>query len=134
MSVYVDASAFLKLYIEERDSPRAEELLRSDPSWITARHTSVEVRRNLARLLEGRSLSAARRQFDRDWERTAVVELTAEVCDAAADLAEVTGTRTLDALHLGALRVVGGGALPLVTFDLRQGQTARTLGWPVLGS
>jgi hypothetical protein len=29
---------------------------------------------------------------------------------------------------------VGGGTLPLVTFDLRQAQTARALGWMVLGS
>jgi hypothetical protein len=29
---------------------------------------------------------------------------------------------------------VGGGILPIVTFDLRQAQTARSLGWTVLGS
>jgi predicted nucleic acid-binding protein len=63
-----------------------------------------------------------------------VVELTHEVCEAAAELAEVTGARSLDALHLGAAKVVGGGALPFVTFDLRQAQAARALGWVVLGS
>jgi predicted nucleic acid-binding protein len=63
-----------------------------------------------------------------------VVELTQEVCDAAADIAEVTQARTLDALHLGAAKTVGGGALPFVTFDLRQAQVARGLGWVVLGS
>ena len=134
MSVYVDSSAYLKLYFEERDSDRAGELLGSDPDWVTARHTLVEVRRNLARELAGSDLAAARQQFERDFEATAVVELTAEVCGAAAELAEVTGARTLDALHLGAARVVGGGALPLITFDLRQAQAARALGWAVLGS
>jgi predicted nucleic acid-binding protein len=63
-----------------------------------------------------------------------VVELTHEVCEAAAELAEVTGARSLDALHLGAAKVVGGGAFPFVTFDLRQVQAARALGWVVLGS
>ena len=53
---------------------------------------------------------------------------------AAGDVVEITGARTLDALHLGAARVVGGGALPIVTFDLRQAQAARSLGWVVLGS
>jgi uncharacterized protein len=133
VSLYLDSSALLKLYVEEPDSARAEEILTSDPTWVTGRHTFVEVRRNLARLLDDRDLEAARRQFSRDWERTAVVELTEEVCQVAAELAEVTGSRTLDALHLGAARVVGGGNLPLVTFDLRQAQVARGLGWVVLG-
>lgn len=134
MSLYVDSSALLKLYFDEPDSGRAEEILASDLDWITGRLTSVEVRRNLARELVGSDLAAARRQFERDWANTAVVELTLEVCEAAAELAEVTGARSLDAFHLGAAKVVGGGALPIVTFDLRQAQAARSLGWVVLGS
>jgi len=134
VSLYVDSSALLKLYFDEPDSGRAEEILASDLDWITGRLTSVEVRRNLARELVGSDLAAARRQFERDWANTAVVELTLEVCEAAAELAEVTGARSLDALHLGAAKVVGGGALPIVTFDLRQAQAARSLGWVVLGS
>lgn len=134
MSIYVDSSALLKLYFDEADSARAEELLSADDTWVTGRHTAVEVRRNLARELAGVDLAAARRQFGRDWQNMAVVELTEEVCDAAAELAELTGARTLDALHLGAAKVVGGGALPLVTFDVRQAQAARSLGWVVLGA
>jgi predicted nucleic acid-binding protein len=134
VSLYVDPSALLKLYFAEPDSDRAEDILASDLDWITGRVTSVEVRRNLARELVGSDLAAARRQFERDWANTAVVELTLEVCEAAAELAEVTGARSLDALHLGAAKVVGGGALPIVTFDLRQAQAARSLGWVVLGS
>lgn len=134
MSLYVDSSALMKLYVEEPDSGRAEEILGADPVWVSARHAGVEVRRNLSRLLEGAALNEARRQFARDWEGTAVVELTTEVCDAAAEVAEVTGARTLDALHLGAAKAVGGGALPFVTFDLRQAQAARGLGWVVLGA
>lgn len=133
MSVYVDASALLKLYLEEPDSERAERLLSADSGWVTARHTSIEVRRNLTRVLAGADLVAARRQFDGDWANMSVVELTAEVCETAAELAEATGARSLDALHLGAAMVVGGGALPFVTFDLRQAQAARGLGWVVLG-
>jgi predicted nucleic acid-binding protein len=133
VSIYVDSSALLKLYLEEPDSGRAEDLLSSDSDWITARHTSVEVRRSLARALKGSDLASARRQFERDWANSAVIELTADVCETAAELAELTGARSLDALHLGAAKVVGGGALPLVTFDLRQAQAARSLGWTVLG-
>ena len=111
MSLYVDSSAFLKLYLEEPGADRAEEILGADPDWVTGRHAAVEVRRNLTRLLEGAALKAARSQFARDWESTAVVDLTAEVCEFAAELAEVTGARTLDALHLGAAKAVGGGSV-----------------------
>lgn len=84
MSIYVDSSAFLKLYFDEPDSGRAEEVLSADPTWVTARHTAVEVRRNLSRELRAAELAAARRQFARDWQNTAVVELTSGVCEAAA--------------------------------------------------
>jgi predicted nucleic acid-binding protein len=41
--------------------------------------------------------------------------------------------RTLDALHLAAAERAGGGTLVFVTYDIRQAQAARSLGWPVLG-
>ena len=84
MSVYVDASAFLKLCLEEPDSDRAEDILLGGGEWVTGRHTAVEVRRSLARALAGGTLSAAQRQFRHDWENTAAVDFTAEVCDVAA--------------------------------------------------
>jgi len=41
--------------------------------------------------------------------------------------------RTLDALHLAALLRVGR-EVPLLTFDIRQAQAARSLGISVLGA
>jgi predicted nucleic acid-binding protein len=134
VSLYVDTSALLKRYVEEPDSAAAERYLLADPSWVTARHTQVEVRRNLSRLLDGRALSEARRSFERDWTRTNVVELDEATCEMAATLAEISGARTLDALHLAALRRVSENTLPLLSFDLRQAQAARSLGITVLGA
>ena len=101
---------------------------------MTGRHTLIEVRRNPAHELRGSSLRAAQGQFERTGEAIAVVEPMPEVCEAAAEIGGVTGARTLDALHLGAARTAVGGTLPFVTFDLRQAQVARALGWVVLGS
>ncbi|MGH2715973.1 MAG: PIN domain-containing protein, partial [Thermoleophilaceae bacterium] len=75
MSLYVDSSALLKRYVDEPDSEVADSLLRSDPSLLTARHTVVEVRRNLARLLAGRELATARSAFSTDLEVLSIVEL-----------------------------------------------------------
>jgi predicted nucleic acid-binding protein len=132
MSLYVDSSALLKRYVDEPDSATADAILGSDASLLTARHTSIEVRRNLARLLEGRAATAARSAFIEDLAAFAIVELDDVTCDTAADIAELTGARTLDALHLAAAQRIGGSAVGFVTFDLRQAQAARTLGMTVL--
>ena len=132
-AVYVDSSALLRLYVDEPESIACERGLDSHDSWVTARLTEVEVRRNLARLLQGKALRYARSDFETDWGRMYVVELDPMTCSTAAQIAEATGARTLDALHLGAAQRVGGGALPLLTYDVRQAQVARSLGWYVLG-
>lgn len=131
--IYVDSSALLKRYVEEPDSDLADELLSSDPDRAVARHTIVEVRRNLARLLEDRAAGRARAAFERDVGAFAIVELDSVTCEAAASIAETVAVRTLDALHLAAARRLGPGT-PFVTFDVRQAQAARALGFNVLGA
>lgn len=133
MSLYVDASALLKHYVEEPDSDRFEELFASDPVRITARHTIVEVRRNLARVLDPLMASAMRAAFAGDVRNLHLIELDVLLCEDAAGIAELTGVRTLDALHLAAARRVGDG-VALLTFDLRQAQAARSLGLSVVGA
>lgn len=87
MTLYADTSALLKRYVDEPDSERAVELLASDAEVVTGRHTVVEVRRNLARLLPSTAASAARGAF----------------------------------------------AMTFLTFDARQAQAARALGFAVAG-
>jgi predicted nucleic acid-binding protein len=132
VTLYVDTSALLKRYVDEADSERAVELLSSDTVLVTGRHTVVEVRRNLARVLAPTDATAARSAFAEDLTSFAVVELDAATCELAATIAEQTGVRTLDALHLGAARRLGT-ALTFLTFDVRQGQAARMLGFGVAG-
>ncbi len=128
----IDSSALLKRYVDEPDSGAAAAILASDSSLLTARHTIVEVRRNLGRLLDERDAAAAEAAFLEDIAAFGIVELDGVTCEIAADIAAITGARTLDALHLAAARRLGGAAVPLVTFDVRQAQAARTLGLAVL--
>jgi predicted nucleic acid-binding protein len=134
VTLYVDSSAFLKLYLAESDSGQCARLMREDPAWTSARHTWVEVRRILARELSGRSLIDSRHQFMVDWARAAPIEIDQQTCDLAAEIAESMGTRTLDALHLGAAERIRGASLAFLTFDVRQARAARALGWAVLGA
>ena len=131
MSAYVDSSALLKRYVDEADSPVADALLRADGALLTARHTIVEVRRNLARLLSGRDLAAARAAFAADVPALSIIELDETTCEAAALIAESTGVRTLDALHLAAAQRIAAPGVSFITFDLRQAQAARALGLDV---
>jgi len=133
VSLYLDTSALLKRYIEEDESAACERMLHADPSWVTGRHTWVEVLRNLGRLLRGAERARVRAVFRTDWSRMLVVELDVTTCERAGDLAETLQVRTLDALHLAAAERAGGGTLPFVTYDIRQAQAARSLGWTVLG-
>ena len=134
MTLYVDSSALLKRYVDEPDSDACDEILRSDPILVTGRHTVVEVRRNLARLVGKRDLAAVKGAFARDLTAISIVELDAVTCETAATIAEVTGVCSLDALHLASAQRVGGTAVAFVTFDLRQAQAARSLGYKVLGT
>jgi uncharacterized protein len=132
VSTYVDSSALLKRYVEEADSANADALLRDDGALLTARHTVVEVRRNLARLLSGRDLTAARAAFNDDLRAISIIELDEATCESAASIAETTGVRSLDALHLAAAQRVSAPGVGFLTFDLRQAQAARAIGLTVV--
>ncbi|MDP9445003.1 MAG: type II toxin-antitoxin system VapC family toxin [Actinomycetota bacterium] len=134
MTLYVDSSALLKRYVDEPDSDQFNRVLDSDGRWLTCRVTWVEVWRNLGRHLVGADAPAARDAFRADWRFVTVVEVDSLLAEAAGRIADLTGTRTLDALHLAALQRAGPAGITLLTADLRQAQAARSLGWPVLGS
>jgi uncharacterized protein len=133
MPMYVDTSALLKRYLDEPDSDAATRYLLTDHVWFSGRHTYVEVRRNLARALADEELVRMRDIFEADWRRTTIVELDEVTCRLAADIGEHTGLRSLDSLHLGAATRLGVQVLSFLTYDIRQAQVARGLGFTVLG-
>lgn len=131
--LYVDSSALLKRYIREHDSEAAIELMASDPVLVTCRVTEVEVRRNIARLLDGDDAVAAKQQFLADLDAFALVAVDATTCNEAARVAEQTLCRSLDSLHIAAA-LRSGGATTVLTFDVRQAQAARSAGLAVIGT
>jgi predicted nucleic acid-binding protein len=133
LTQYVDSSTLLKRYLDEPDADEANEFLNADTVRVTARHTSVEVRRNLAIHLRGEALIAARGAFERDLGTIDIVDLDGALCDAAATIAESSGVRSLDALHLAAAQRVAAPELTFLTYDGRQARAARELGFHVVG-
>jgi predicted nucleic acid-binding protein len=132
VTVYVESSALLKIYVDEPESATAAAAL-AGRRWVSGRHTLVEVRRNLRRLVDGADYERARQRFDAHWSELDAVDLGEPATELAAQLAERTGVRSLDALHLGAAAMAGAeDGLPIVTFDHRLANAARSLGWAVL--
>jgi uncharacterized protein len=131
---YVDSSALAKRYVQEPDSEVANRLLDADPEWVTSAITEVEVRRVLAIRLSPERLAGPRSRFLRDLERTAVVSVDPTTLGLAASLAEATGARSLDAVHLASMQRISARSLRLVTFDVRMAAAARSLGIPVVGA
>jgi predicted nucleic acid-binding protein len=132
--LYADSTALVKRYIAEEGSDAAESVLLSDPEWVTGRHTFVEVMLALARRLGDAERAMASSAFERDWRRTFVVAIDDAVCRRAAELGIAAGARSLDALHLAAAERAGGRSIPIVTFDVRLGLAARSLGFGVIGA
>ena len=133
MTLYVDTSALLKRYVSEHDSDLAEQLIAADPTLVTCRLTEIELRRNLARLLDKDALLGARQQVQADLNAFALVSIDATTCNAAALIAEQTLCRSLDALHVAAARRTGD-TTTFLTFDQRQAQAARSVGLVVVGA
>jgi len=133
VTTYVDASAVLKRYVAEPDSDVAQQLLTTDPVLVTSWVTVVEVRRNLARVFTGAAHSRWREVAEADFDQMALVACDPSLCVAAAVIAETLGVRSLDAIHLASAQRLMIADLSFVTFDLRQGQAARSLGLRVLG-
>ena len=134
MTAYIDSSALLKCYVDEHDSATAEQLVDGDSVRVTSWVTYAEVRRNLARHLDGSVRRAAYRQFDADFDQFAAIIADETVCRAAATIGETLGVRSLDAIHLASAQRLLITELTFITFDLRQAQAARSLGFHVLGA
>lgn len=107
LSLYLDTSALLKLYVEEEGSDlvlgRISEATVSGTSVITY----VEARSALARRRQHGELSASEYRrglelFEADWERFVRAEISDELLRHAAHLAEVHRLRAYDAVHLAS--------------------------------
>ena len=131
---YVDSSALVKRYVAEPDSDRAIGLLDSDMDWVASAVAEIEVRRVLSARLSAGPARRARAAFLRDWERIAVVALDPTTIGRAASLAETTGARNLDAIHLASATRVLSRSMRVVTFDVRMAAVARSMGLPVVGA
>lgn len=122
--LYFDASALVKLLVEEPGSDLAARLWDGCDAALSSRLAYAEVCAALAaahrnRDLSRRSLAMAEALWEEYWTAVRPVELTAEVARAAGALARAHALRGADAVHLASALAVGDTGLVLVAWDQR---------------
>lgn len=122
--VYFDASAMVKLVVEETGSRIAAELWDGCDAAVASRLTYPEVRAALAAARRNRDLDRAGQAdaesaWEEYWSATRPVELTRSVERNAGQLAVRYALRGADAVHLASALALGDPRLILAAWDRR---------------
>jgi predicted nucleic acid-binding protein len=141
MVVYLDTSSLVKLYVEEEDSPRIADLVKSSTVTATSLIAYTEARAAFARRFRENAFTPDEYRhlisvFDKDWENYLIVRVTKELVRLAGNLAEKHGLRAFDAIHLSsAITLRGEISAPLIFScsdrKLQQASNAEDLDQPV---
>ena len=119
--------SFVKLVVREAESDAVRDFLMAQPSPLTSRIATVEVRRAIGRATEApheEALAAV-------WDRIEIIELDAAIADSAALIAPRT-IRSLDAIHLVSALALADELDAFVTYDVRLGEAAAGSGLTVV--
>jgi len=124
-SAYLDASAIVKLVVQEPESEALHRWYVEAQQLLTSRIGVVETLR-----------ASARREHDprhraRIVSDLEVLELTPEIASVAAAVGS-PGLRTLDAIHIATALALMPDLDAFVTYDDRMAEAARNLGLPVV--
>lgn len=131
---YFDTSVLVKRYVKEQGSAAARRLLQRY-RFLSSAVAPVEVvsilsrRRTLGELTQ-RDFVAIRSRLRKDRSYWELVEVGESVLNQAEELAQKTGLRTLNALHLASVltfQAASGLTIPFITADLRQRKAAEML-------
>lgn len=137
MTIYVDTSSLVKLYVEERGRDDVRVLVENATVVVTAQVAYAETRAALARRRRERALTArefalAKKDFESQWLRLLTISATAEICREAGELAERYQLRGFDSIHLASFAEMlrglqGRDDVEFSSFDDRLNRAARRL-------
>ncbi|HXX60290.1 MAG TPA: type II toxin-antitoxin system VapC family toxin [Candidatus Sulfotelmatobacter sp.] len=132
--LFLDTSALVKRYVEEEGTKLVLQRMAEDPEWVAASVARTEAEITLCRLgFESGGSADAWRLLREDWARCHVVPLDPACLEQASALGCAHQLRTLDALHLAAAQRLPQPFV-LLTFDRRQADAARAMGFVVEGA
>ena len=141
-AVYLDTSAWVKLYINEAESDAVAAWLSAAATRYTVLIAWAEMRAALARAERAGRFAAAFNKTalasaERDWADFVVVQPTEVIVRRAGDLADRFGLRGYDSVHLAAAEAISLLLMPeplaFVCFDERLCDAAGALGMGTVG-
>lgn len=136
MTLYLDTSSLVKLYVDEIGSRDVREAVAEAAVVATSIVAYSETRAALARLrrsgdLTSARFSAAKREFEAQWPAFLTLDVTAPVSREAGELAERYALRGFDALHLASFaeiaRRAGSDETRFSSFDDRLNNASRAV-------
>jgi uncharacterized protein len=134
VTLYLDTSSLVKLYVTEAGSEDVRQLVGDANVVATSVVAYAETRAALARLrregvLTASKLTSAEREFDVQWPTYLTLEATDSLCRTAGELAEKYSLRGFDSIHLASFaeiaRRAGTDDTRFSSFDDRLNQAAR---------
>ena len=143
MTLYLDTSSLVRLYVTEAGSALVRRLVGEANVVATSVVAYAETRAALARLrregaLTASKAAAAKREFEEQWPAYLTLEATDVLCRAAGELAEKHGLRGFDSIHLASFaevaRRAGTADTRFSSFDDRLNQAARKVTRTLEGS
>lgn len=141
MILYLDTSAFIKLYVNEPGANAVRAAVAGAKRIHTHWFACAEMRAALARLHRmGRATARAylehKREFEADWKALNAVLPTEHSLRRAGELTERFGLRGYDSVHLAAAESLlinhGGGFLHFASFDQALNTAAQAVGLRLL--
>ena len=136
MTLYLDTSSAIKLYVLEAGSDVVHALVGDATVVATSAITYAETRAGLARLKREGALTtpkyaAAKREFEQQWPSFMTLDATDALCRAAGELAERYRLRGFDSVHLATFAEVARRAgfrdTRFSSFDDRLNQAGQRL-------
>ena len=132
MTLFVDASAFVKRYVAEPGRDLVVTAMDLDPVWCASGLCRTETMLALHRVALGpRQADQLWRRFAQDWDACNVVPVDDRCLARAVDVAAEYSLRTVDAIHLAAADRLPR-PLSYLTFDRDQIAAALALGFDVV--
>ena len=136
MTLYLDTSSLVKLYVVEPGSDAVRRLVDAATVVATSSIAYTETRAALARrrrerVLRPAAFASAKTTFEAEWPRYFTVDVTSAVCRQAGDFAERYRLRAYDSVHLAAFaeiaREAGVRNTRFSSFDDALTRAARSL-------
>jgi len=137
VTLYLDTSVIVKLYIREDDSDDVAAAVADAAvvatSWLAYSEACAAFeRRRRDRSVSPAALKAARQAFEADWTSWIAVGIDTDLVRHSARLAEKHGLRAADAVHLASferiLAIAEDDDVQFLCADDRLGKAARSLG------